>query len=570
MFGERPSHDQLLKEIQQFDKTHTAWFISRLNMLLALGRFHSQEVIPIQKLMLGLLIDEDLLDKMKKTFGTERIDERQPFHSLQFLLLLKLVLLEAGKTGNRRPDSHREAGHALGRCLVMANDLLSSDKGLQAIRSDRASERRRRLALLLQVGSGLEVNNPPDIVAGVARSELIFGEILQKTQCSLNIPAVFKAQTGIGLDEYVDFIFGTLAYYFAFNWEQVMENAALACVNTKTFFAQAQPAATKWWQIEQTTVGNLTQTLQVPNNLKDQHDFIALRRTPFLEVAPDNAIPVHIGFVQEKLEVGLFWAIFNSLNTPEERSNLFTDWGHLFENYVNQILGSSFVDQNELFIPFPKFSDKNEESFDGVVAAGSHLFVLEYKGGFLKAEAKYAEDEAALIDDINRKFGKGEDGGLSQLARKIGQVFASDSAKRRTIMGVDTSKATVVIPILIAQDTFVGSEIVHPFLYEVFGSLKRMQNLERRITVVGPLVLSVGDIETLRPYLKSSKISFRECMMERINLGLMKHISFHDFFHDFLTSKAVGPMWDEDARKRFRQVMDRVSRRFFNKSFASS
>lgn len=570
IFSERPSYDELLNEIRQFDKTHTAWFISRLNMLLALGRFHSQAIIPIQKLMLGLLIDEELLDKLKKTFGTERIDERQPFHSLQFLLLLKLVLLEAGKTGARRPDSDRNAGYALGRCLLMANDLLSSDKGLKAIRADRASEKRRRLALLLQVGSGFEVNNPPDIVAGVARSELIFGEILQKTQCSLNIPAVFKAQTGIGLDEYIDFIFGTLAYYFAFKWEQVMENAGLACVNTKTFLAQIQPAATKWWQIEQTTVEKLTQVLEVPNNLKSQHDFIAFRRTPFLEVAPDNAIPVHLGFVQEKLEVGLFWAIFNSLSTPDERSSLFTDWGHLFENYVNEILGSSIVAQNELFIPFPKFADKNEESFDGVVAAGDHLFVLEYKGGFLKAEAKYAEEETALIDDINKKFGKGDHGGLAQLARKIGQLFASNSTKRRSITGLDASQISVVVPILIVQDSFVGSEIVHPFLYEVFGSLKRMESFERRITIIGPLVHSVGDVEMVRPYLKSGKMSFCECMRARASLGGMKHISFHDFFREFLSERSVGPMGDDDAKKRFRQVMDRVSQRFFNKPFTSA
>jgi hypothetical protein len=570
MFGERASYEELLKEIRQFDKIHTAWFISRLNMLLTLGRFHSQEIIPIQKLMLGLLVDEYLLDRLKKTFGTERISERQPFHSLQFLLLLKLVLVEAGKTGNRRPDSDREAGYALGRCLLMVNDLLSSDKGLRAVRADRTSEKRRRLALLLQIGSGLEVNNPPDIVASVARSELIWGEILRKTQCSLDIPALFKAQTGIGLDEYVDLIFGTLAYYFAFKWEQVMENAGLACVNTKTFFAQAQPAATKWWQIEQTTVTSLAQGLQIPNNLKSQHDFIAFRRTPFLEVAPDNAIPMHIGFVQEKLEAGLFWAIFNSLKTSKERDNLFTDWGHLFENYISEILGSSFIGQNEVFIPFPQFADKNEESFDGVVTAGDHLFVLEYKGGFLKAEAKYAEDEEALIDDINLKFGKGEGAGLWQLARKIGQVFASVSAKRRAITGVDTSKTTVVFPVLIVQDAFVGSEVVHPFLCEVFGSLKRMQNLERRITVVGPLVLSVGDVEMLRPYLNSGKVSFRECMMGRVGLGVTKHISFHDFLHDFLTSKSVGPIWDEDAKGRFRQVMDRVSRRFFTKPFVNS
>lgn len=326
MFGTRPSYDDLLQEIRQFDKTHTAWFISRLNMLLALGRFHSQEMTPIQNLMLGLLVDKELLSKLKETFGSER----QPFHSLQFLLLLKLVLIEAGKTGNMRPDSDREASYALGRCLIMANDLLSSDEGIRAIRSKRPSQNRRRLALLLQLGSSFEVNNPPDIVASVARSEILFGEILRRTRCSLNIPAVFREQTGIELDQYVDFIFGALAYYFAFKWEQVMENAGLACINTKTFFAQDQSAAAKWWQIEQTTVGNLAQALQVRNNLENRHDFIALRRTPFLEVAPDNAIPMHLGFVQEKLEVGLFWAIFNSLSTPQGRSDLFTDWGHLF------------------------------------------------------------------------------------------------------------------------------------------------------------------------------------------------------------------------------------------------
>jgi hypothetical protein len=37
MFGERPSYEELLNQIRQFDKTHTVWFLSRLNMLLALG-----------------------------------------------------------------------------------------------------------------------------------------------------------------------------------------------------------------------------------------------------------------------------------------------------------------------------------------------------------------------------------------------------------------------------------------------------------------------------------------------------------------------------------------------------
>lgn len=405
-------------------------------------------------------------------------------------------------------------------------------------------------------------------MTSVARSEVMFGEILPKVSCSLDIRGVFKTQTGIGLDEYVDFIFATLAHYLGFRWQQVLENAGLACLNTKTAFGEAQaPTAAKWWRIEQTTVSDLATTLGVPNNLKGQHDFIALRRTPFLEVAPDNAIPMHIGFVQEKLEVGLFWAIFNSLATAEERQSLFNDWGLLFEQYVNQVLRSSFVRADERFIPFPKFADKDEESFDGVVVAGDHLFVMEYKGGFLKAEAKYAEDESALIEDINRKFGKGDRGGLFQLARKLGQVFASNSTKRRTIVGVDTSKTRVVVPILIVQEPFVGSEVTHPFLYDIFGSLKRTQSLERRITVLGPIVLEVGDIEMLKPYISSGKMSFRDCMMARVSLGGLRHISFQDFFRDFLTNRAIGPIQDEDIVSTVRKVMNRVSQRFFNKPF---
>lgn len=209
-------------------------------------------------------------------------------------------------------------------------------------------------------------------------------------------------------------------------------------------------------------------------------DRYALRKTPFVEVAPDNAIPVHIGFVQEKLEAGLFWAIFNSLSTSEERGKLFADWGHLFEKYIGQVLGSSIDNKTEVLISFPRFSDRDEESFDGVVIAGDHLFVLEYKGWFLKAEAKYAEDEATLNDDLNRKFGKGDDGGLSQLARKVGQVFNSNPTWRRTIIGVDTSKTTVVVPILVVQEAFVSSEIAHPFLYDVFGSLNKKHVFEEK------------------------------------------------------------------------------------------
>lgn len=99
IYGERPSYEGFLKEVRQFDKVQTAWLLSRLNMLLAVARFHSEDAIAVQRRMLGWFVDEGLFEKMKSAYGGERFIERRPFHSLQLLLLLKLVLLEGGKTG---------------------------------------------------------------------------------------------------------------------------------------------------------------------------------------------------------------------------------------------------------------------------------------------------------------------------------------------------------------------------------------------------------------------------------------------------------------------------------------
>ncbi len=57
--------------------------------------------------------------------------------------------------------------------------------------------------------------------------------------------------------------------------------------------------------------------------------------------------------------------------------------------------------------------------------------------------------------------------------------------------------------------------------------------------------------------------------MEPIGFGGSKHLYFHDFLRDFLTKRSIGPMRDEDTPKRFRNVMERVSQRFFNKSFTT-
>ena len=197
--------------------------------------------------------------------------------------------------------------------------------------------------------------------------------------------------------------------------------------------------------MELATIDDLASSLLQPSALKAHHDFIVFRRTPFLKVSEDNAIPIHLGFVQEKLESGLFWTIFNSLSSRQERARLFTDWGHLYERYVSLVISECLEKSGETYSPFPKFADSNEEAFDGIVSSGKYWVVMEYKGGFLSARAKYSEDEGEFLRELGIKFGEGKGAGIEQLVRKIAAVFALRPNKRRYIKDMDSSSVGVVI-----------------------------------------------------------------------------------------------------------------------------
>jgi len=570
LFGKHPTEADLIDQIRPLDRLHSVWLLARINILLALDRFHSDEkrTVQLQRYLVNLLIGEELFQDLKRRFGSERLEERQPFHSLQVLTLMKMIVLEGAKSGGLRPDIDIDAAHRLGRCLIMANDFLFTPEHMRHIRRERPSINRKRIALQLQVGSGLEVNNPPTINTSIVRSEIIFGEILTKISCSLDIRSLFQLRSGMTLDDYIDHVFGLLTYYISLDFEKLIENPGLACVNLNTFFAEApKDIVSKFWATELASIDGLENSLKEPTKLKPYHDFIAMRKRPVLEVEAENGIPMHVGFVQEKLESGLFWAIFNSLKTAEERSSLFSDWGHLFEEYVSRILDQCCAGAKESYVRFPKFLDNGDEAFDGVISEGKYWIVMEYKGGFLNSVAKYGEDEEEFIRDLERKFGSEKGAGIEQLVRKIGAVFSADPKQRRPLDGMDSSEVRIVVPVLIVQESYVSSEVTVPYLVDIFGNLKRRQHLERKVIYTFPLILDVSDIETLRPYVIAKKVSIVECFMERVHMGTKGFLSFRDFFREYLRQRGIGRVTDDETFVRFRAIMNRISLRFFTKPF---
>jgi hypothetical protein len=572
-FGVRPTEDQLLDQVRHLDRLHTFWLLARINILLALDRLHRdrKETIGLQTYLVNTFIDEELFESLKKKFGLESLVDRQPFHSLQILTLMKRVILEGAREGGIRPDVDSEGAHRLGRCLLMVNDFLFDDVNSLAISASRPSSRRRKIALQLQVGSGLEVNNPPSIDRSIVRSDIIFNEIAEKIGTMLDVRALFPLRTGLNLEAYVDLIFGVLTHYMILDPKELIEKTGLACVNVKTYFAEADAdSVERFWQLELATLDVLEEILRKPSRLKPQHNFIAFRQKPFVHVGEGNAVPIHVGFIQEKLESGLFWSIFHSLASDEERASLFRDWGRLFEQYISQTVLQALEKAPETYFGFPKFVDNNEEAFDGVVVAGDYCVVMEYKGGFLKVDAKYAEDEDEFIRDTEKKFGTEKRAGMEQLSRKVGAVFAAKPSQRRLLQGIDCSGVRIVVPIMIVQESFISSEITTPYLVEVFQTLKHKQSIDPKINCTFPLILDVSEIENLKPYLSSGKISFIDCIMERIRLGGSRFLSFSDFLREYRNERNIAPMKDPEMSARFEKIMDRISKRFFGKQFVPS
>src|SRR6266849_1945332 len=93
MFGKHPTEAELIEEIWPLDRLHSAWLLARINILLALGRAHSTEKrsVQLQTYLVNLLIGEELFQDLKRRFGPERLENRQPFHSLQVLTLMKMI-----------------------------------------------------------------------------------------------------------------------------------------------------------------------------------------------------------------------------------------------------------------------------------------------------------------------------------------------------------------------------------------------------------------------------------------------------------------------------------------------
>jgi hypothetical protein len=323
--------------------------------------------------------------------------------------------------------------------------------------------------------------------------------------------------------------------------------------------------------MESCTISEFASILPRQSELAPHQDFTAFRMKPFLRLDTGSLICVNPGFVQEKLEIGLFWTIVNN-SQGEDRKNAFDTWGRLFEAYVNQILGTAVDPTKEKYVPCPDFIKKKHHhgAFDGILLAGRVCAVFECKGGFLPNNAKYTESLDEFLKGLEKKFGTESGAGLEQLVRKISQVFAAHENGQRELEGIDLSQIDVVVPVLVVQDNFVSSFLTVPWLAKSFRDSMRKKALNHKVVLTSLLALHVEDVENLHTYVKAGDFSLGECLIQAGKNGDPRPgrlFAFADLLRLFLQDKKIDRVPTSDFDRKFREVLDRLCLRFFNKKF---
>ena len=565
--GERCTERDIANFLQGLNRVSALVSLSRINALLAVDRFRreSELTIKVQGFLVSNFLDDDTFSRLKRKFGAERLDVRSIFHSQQVLLLARYVLTYGAAEGGVETERDKEARGVLGKCLLVASDLLVPPEMAAGLR-DRAKPKPKKAVLLqLSAASGFEVNNPPDLRSSIVRSDALFGDILSRTPSGLDLALAFKERTGMEISEYVDFNVAALVNYIARDPKELLERADPYFLDPGAFFpTDVKESAENFWKLELATLEQYREELGANTRLAARHDFTLFRKRPFFRTN-GRCVPIHPCFVQEKLEAGLFWTIFHTMRDEAERNALFSLWGRLFETYIIEAVETAAKGKNQ-FMPFPKYRDNRQEAFDGVLSNGKVCVVFESKAGFLRAESKFSEDLKLLIPDLQDKFGRSKAGALLQMASNITQVFNESQAQRREIESLDLTGTRVVVPVLVVQEKFVSSPLTAYFLASEFRSELRKQRLVREIDCQcqGLIVMDAYDIEALRACNSNPTFDLLDCIFERSRLGDQVY-DFHDFLIDYADKSQISLKSDPAMDRMLRAIFDRVSRRFFHR-----
>ncbi len=410
------------------------------------------------------------------------------FHRKQCLFILREAMRLCPDMPGMQPTS--EIRQQFGELSLMANEHAS------ATAPPGLSDADSLMALMCDFIPVTEANELKFDMASISRMHKLVHHIAPARNCDpgfFDIASLFERASGLPLQTYEALSLAILP--------RVLDSAKDAVTHSLhygvhiNFFGQTGLSA----EHREIFFNLLARTPQefrarLDGTSPPLSDFTVFKETPFLR-NPDRLVPLDTTACMEKFETSVFWTIFKYL--PDKQKEPFVSfWASQFEGYIDWLLANSVDKRLNRFWPSPRYVASNEEVCDGIIISGTTAIFIECKGGFIRADAKYGGDPAKLKAEVEKKYVTPK--GVFQIARSI--ASALNRSGRPLIDGVDLSRITTVMPLLITRDDLGDGFFVNSYLDLRFQDAKRNLALSSTIEPVyctKLLCISVDIIEKI-------------------------------------------------------------------------
>lgn len=575
LFGNKAPFPTVKKVLRQFNLSSVVVALSQINTLIAIAKVNDEASSNLSDYLIDNYFDAEIRNNPK--FIEARRAGDSIFGRQQLLTLIRLCFLECSDDGTLLADGHTPGGYELGRCYLMLSDHYFTKKMDEAISVGSTQKRRRNLAL--QLAPQFELNFPQELKRIMVRWELMLTDVLNSRRVkqklgSFDLAAQFRTATSLGLDQYRDFIFATLVYYFTLSLEDIVHRGHILKMHRSGYIKESlirQVDYNHYLDIDSMKISEVRFRMHefaknFPKLLPNM-DFGVLRRWTLLELDTNFLFGRDPLFLVEKLGDGVRHTIRDSLSTRLEKEQASTAYGYLFEGYVDSIMRRVYPRGSEMFISFPDFVDTKQglnEAFDGIVVCDDgHLIVMEYKGGFLSAEAKYSGKMGVFQRELDKKFGTGQRAGAHQLVKKIERLFHEIRGARDSIKELIEHQRpiTKVSPVLVVQETFLGWDFMTEILNRRFQKLLKKAKITKAVKVMPLQIIDVDSLEVMTPNLIAMDFRLEQTLNARAHAD--PDLISNYFRLTQVLFPSFGARADVDVEDRFNLVTERIRKSFW-------
>jgi hypothetical protein len=502
LFDQRPTKGALEGIIKTLNATRTLQLASRLNLMFRHAtEADAKEFANFQNWFVSVFFDQETRKRLIDRFGNTPATRRPICHPLQQLSLVRMALATGQGSEDACPDQHELHRYKFGTACLMVSDLFLSAAEQAELAVGTKDERLRKI--MMQMLPALEISNPTPFRNLLFRSYGIYRVALQDQrvldeitqQChGLDFSETFEDVVGTPIMGWLSLVFGVHRLLVTPSQEDFRIKPECLNVNRKTLLKNpnlTQGQVDAFFDNLSSDFDSLKPEIQSVRPVDERLDLVPFKVKPLFRLAPDIYTCLDISMLAEKFHNGPYFLLSNMLDETG-RERVFTAWGFLFEAYVTWLLRSLDGKHCARLYPDTRWENGNK-SFDAVLVRQRMVVVMEFKSGFLRQDARYANDLTKFEDDLDRKFG----GGCKQLARDAATLFPVNQPNNKLVGVPLPAKTEWVMPVIIVQDLMLETPLVNYFLNQRFQQHRKQFLTNPKIEILPLTVIPITRLEDL-------------------------------------------------------------------------